>query len=177
VQSSWLREALSELDPSCDKLTIIGNPPPPSGRAPRPSQPRLRLKAVGTFGSTEVSVYASLSPEYLLTVVQMDYPSDKEVLETCDCPAPVSFRSVFRTFRYYLHEFNGDLSTSSYSFKHISKALRALMSSTKTSLRIDEDGLLSFQFLMPAPKPKGGGGGGDAFIEFRVRGISTFNLR
>jgi cell cycle checkpoint protein len=34
-------------------------------------------------------------------------------------------------------------------------------------LRIDEEGLLSLQFLMPSPKPKGDAS--DAFIEFRVR--------
>jgi cell cycle checkpoint protein len=59
----------------------------------------------------------------------------------------------------------------SYRFVHISRTLRALQSSTKTSLRIDEDGLLSLQFLMPNPKPRtlGHGGSRDAFIEFRVR--------
>ncbi|KIP02645.1 hypothetical protein PHLGIDRAFT_78869, partial [Phlebiopsis gigantea 11061_1 CR5-6] len=130
LKSSWLRDALSELDPSCEKLTIIGNPPPASGRAARMSEPRLRLKAAGTFGTTE-----------------MDYPSDKEVLETCDCTLPVSF---------------------SYSFKHIAKSARALQASHKTSLRIDGDGLLSLQFLMPAPTKKGGMGASNcAFIEFR----------
>jgi cell cycle checkpoint protein len=57
----------------------------------------------------------------------------------------------------------------SYRFGHILRTLRALQSSTKTSLRIDEDGLLSLQFLMPSPKPKHvPGGSKDAFIEFRV---------
>ncbi|THG96781.1 hypothetical protein EW026_g5123 [Hermanssonia centrifuga] len=129
LKSSWLRDALSELDPSCERLTIIANPPPASGRAPRASaQPRLRLKAVGTFGSTE-----------------MDYPSDKDVLEACDCPAPVGF---------------------SYKFAHIARASRALQTSTKTSMRIDRDGLLSLQFLMPSRGPQGGNTS-DAFIEFR----------
>ncbi|GJF00585.1 Rad1-domain-containing protein [Phanerochaete sordida] len=128
LKSSWLRDALSELDTSSEKLTIIGNPAPPPGRAQRGSAPRLRLKAVGTFGSTE-----------------MDYPNDREVLETCECDDVVNF---------------------SYSFKHIVKAVKALQISTKTSLRIDEQGLLSMQFLMPEPKTRGGGPG-DAFIEFR----------
>lgn len=47
--------------------------------------------------------------------------------------------------------------------------MKALQSSTKTSLRIDDDGLLSLQFLMPSPKVRGGGG--DAFIEFRVSSL------
>lgn len=58
----------------------------------------------------------------------------------------------------------------SYRFGHISRTLKALQHSFKTSLRIDRDGLLSLQFLMPKP---GRGGGGDAFIEFRVR---AFNI-
>lgn len=129
LKSSWLRDALSEIDPSCDKLTIIGNPPPPPGKAAL-SHPRLRLQAAGNFGSTE-----------------MDYPNDKEVLETCECEQTVNF---------------------SYRFSHISKALRALQSSTKTSLRINEDGMLSLQFLMPAPKPRGARGSeSSAFIEYR----------
>ena len=66
--------------------------------------------------------------------------------------------------------FTVDFPICSYRFAHISRTMRALQSSTKTSLRIDEDGLLSIQFLMPNPKPKSGHGGSrDAFIEFRVR--------
>ncbi|KAF7353721.1 Cell cycle checkpoint protein RAD1 [Mycena venus] len=130
--SSWLRDALSELDPSCDKLTFIGNPPPAvaSGKQPRAANatPMLRIQAAGTFGSTE-----------------MDYPNDRDVLETFECTRPVSF---------------------SYRFGHISRTLRALQSSTKTSLRIDDEGLLSLQFLMPSPKAKTEATA-DAFIEFR----------
>lgn len=57
LQSSWLRDALSELDPSCDKLTFIGNPPLDQGSRQRlrdDAKPMLRIQAVGTFGSTEV---------------------------------------------------------------------------------------------------------------------------
>jgi cell cycle checkpoint protein len=55
----------------------------------------------------------------------------------------------------------------SYRFAQISRTLRALQNSTKTSLRIEEEGLLSLQFLVPVPKPRGGMS--DSFIEFRVR--------
>jgi len=93
------------------------------------AKPMLRIQATGTFGSTE-----------------MDYPNDRDVLETFECTRNVIF---------------------SYRFGHISRALRALQSSTKTSLRIDEEGLLSLQFLMPSPKARAADGGADAFIEFR----------
>ncbi|KAJ7460910.1 Rad1/Rec1/Rad17 [Mycena galericulata] len=136
LKSSWLRDALSELDPSCDKLTFIGNPPPATTTAngrqrqqPRASNgtPMLRIQAAGTFGSTE-----------------MDYPNDRDVLETFECTRPVSF---------------------TYRFGHILRTLRALQSSSKASLRIDDEGLLSLQFLVPSPKPTAEGAK-EAFIEF-----------
>ncbi|KAJ6546926.1 Rad1/Rec1/Rad17 [Mycena capillaripes] len=135
LKSSWLRDALSELDPSCEKLTFIGHPSPEAANGKQRQRPRaangmpmLRIQAAGTFGSTE-----------------MDYPDDRDVLETFECTRPVSF---------------------SYRFGHISRTLRALQSSTKTSLRIDDEGLMSLQFLMPSPKAKTEAAE-DAFIEFR----------
>ena len=87
----------------------------------------------------------------------MDYPNDKEVLESFSCSQTVSF---------------------SYHTAHISQTARALSSSTKTSLRIDEGGLLSLQFLMPSPVSTSGGKKSEAFIEFRVCGlISVLSLR
>ena len=80
----------------------------------------------------------------------MDYPNDKEVLESFSCSQTVSF---------------------SYHTAHISRTARALSSSTKTSLRIDEGGLLSLQFLMPSPVSTSGGKKSEAFIEFRVCGL------
>lgn len=99
----------------------------------------------------------------------MDYPNDKDVLETFDCTRNVSFRSVASLESSNFGEIYDGVS---YRFGHIARTLRALQSSTKTSLRIEEDGLLSLQFLMPSPKPKTAPGGStDAFIEFRV-GVS-----
>lgn len=62
----------------------------------------------------------------------------------------------------------------SYRFAHISRTLRALQNSTKTSLRLEQEGLLSLQFLVPVPRPRGGMS--DSFIEFRVR-LSYLNLK
>lgn len=138
LKSSWLHEALSELDPSCEKLSFIGNPSASEdGRAhrPTPSKPLFRIQAGGTFGSTE-----------------MDYPNDREVLETFECQRSVNV---------------------SYRFSHISRAVRALQSSTKTSLRIDDEGLLSLQFLMPTAKSRGGTT--DAFIEFRCQSLEDMS--
>lgn len=46
--------------------------------------------------------------------------------------------------------------------------MRALQSSVKTSLRIDDEGLLSLQFMMSTLR-RGGENGTAAFIEFWVR--------
>lgn len=132
LKSSWLRDALSEIDPSCDKLTLIGNPAPAQDsptRRPRATAapPIFRIHAEGAFGSTE-----------------MDYPNDREVLETVHCAEPVSF---------------------SYRVAHIARAQRALQSSSKTSLRIGSDGTMNMQFLVPSPLVRGGTS--EAFISFR----------
>ncbi|KAF8758369.1 Repair protein Rad1/Rec1/Rad17 [Rhizoctonia solani] len=119
-RSVWLREALSEIDQSCDTLTIMCNPPG-GGKKQSP----LRIHAVGAFGSTE-----------------MDYPNDREVLELFECVERVSFN---------------------YRYRHIARALRPLQSSLKVSLRIDGDGLLSLQFMMPASQ--------GALIEFKACSI------
>jgi cell cycle checkpoint protein len=66
-----------------------------------------------------------------------------------------------------------DMLDISYRFAHISRTLRALQNSTKTSLRIEDEGLLSLQFLVPVPKPRGGMS--DSFIEFRV-GFFLFTI-
>ncbi|TDL27650.1 Rad1-domain-containing protein [Rickenella mellea] len=119
LKSSWFRDALSEVDPSCEKLTFIGNPIAEKSTGGRSKlQPPLRILADGTHGSSE-----------------MDFPSDKAVLETFECVEPVSF---------------------SYRFSHISPMLRALQGSSKTSLRIDDEGLLCLQFLTESQSPRSG---------------------
>jgi len=76
----------------------------------------------------------------LILLSQMDYPNDKDVLESYECTEAVRF---------------------SYRVSHIACALRALQSSSRTSLRIDDEGLLSLQFMMAV-------GGPGTFIELKV---------
>lgn len=68
----------------------------------------------------------------------MDYPNDREVLETFECAMPVKY---------------------TYHVVHVKSALRALQSSSKTALRINDEGLLSLQFMINKI----------VAIEFRVR--------
>lgn len=96
-QSSWLRDALSELDPSYDKITLIGNPPdqnPRSRSARAPIKPMLRIQAAGTFGSTEVGLPFHIRRTKSKNHHQLDYPNDREVLETFECSQNVKFTYV-----------------------------------------------------------------------------------
>lgn len=78
----------------------------------------------------------------------MDYPDDPDVLETFECDETISF---------------------SYRFSHITKTLKALQNSSKTSLRIDENGLLSLQFLSSSVSPRGGVV--DSILDFKFLSI------
>ncbi|KAF9654082.1 Rad1-domain-containing protein [Thelephora ganbajun] len=84
---------------------------------------------------------------------EMDYPNDREVLENFECEEPV---------------------TLSYKLSHISRAIRALQNSTKTSLRIDNEGFLCLQLLMPSPGPRGGNS--EAFTEFRCLPLDEIHV-
>ncbi|KAK5121180.1 hypothetical protein LTR85_005664 [Meristemomyces frigidus] len=74
--------------------------------------------------------------------------SETPVLETFYCPNKTS-----ASFKFGL-------------FKH---AQRAMAVATKVSLRMDEEGVLSLQFLVEVGAGSGGGGGeGCAFVDFRI---------
>jgi cell cycle checkpoint protein len=92
----------------------------------------------------------------------MDYPNDREVLETLHCTEPVSFRFGHLSDDITLY----DEWICSYRVAHISRALRALQNSSKTSLRIGSDGTMNMQFLVPSPVARSGAS--EAFISFRV---------
>ncbi|KAG8909778.1 ssDNA endodeoxyribonuclease [Tulasnella sp. 408] len=153
MKSSWLSEALSELDSSTEKLAIICAPPTEplpitstgnSGQAPRPTarrtsvardvgaQPTFRLLGISAYGSTE-----------------LDFPNDREVLQSFECE---------------------ELTQFTYRFSHIAKIQKALQGSIRTSLRMDESGILSFQFQMPTVVSNGKQS--NPFIEFTCLALS-----
>jgi cell cycle checkpoint protein len=60
MKSSWLKDALSEIDTSCDYVTITCNPPQKvtgtgKGRAGDVEAPIFRIEAKSTRGTVEVS--------------------------------------------------------------------------------------------------------------------------
>ncbi|GAA5858210.1 hypothetical protein JCM8547_005692 [Rhodosporidiobolus lusitaniae] len=155
MKSEWLRDALLELPPSSEKLSISFAPPHLVSRARGGGQagryrregtemdvddrqeeeeevPLFRLESTGTLGSTE-----------------MDYSDDRDVLEVFECDQPVR---------------------NTYRFSHIQLTKSALGASTKTSIRTAPSGLVSFQFMVPlgSQKPVRGGSGGEAGKEQKV---------
>ena len=76
-----------------------------------------------------------------------DTTSDTPILERFHCPKKTS---------------------ASFKFALIKSAQRAMSSATKVSMRLDEEGVLSLQFLVEVEAGSGGGGEGVAFVDFRV---------
>ncbi|GAA5821102.1 hypothetical protein JCM3770_005518 [Rhodotorula araucariae] len=135
IKSEGLRDALSELPPSSEKLTFSFSPPAaarrgagtggPYGTHDRDGAgddndeddvPLFRIESVGTLGSTE-----------------MDYTDDKDVLEAFECDFPIR---------------------NTYKFSHIQLTKHALASAIKVSIRTDDAGLISLQFMIPL-SPRG----------------------
>ncbi|TNY21469.1 Rad1/Rec1/Rad17 [Rhodotorula diobovata] len=141
IKSDGLRDALSELPPSSEKLTFSFSPPSEAragasgarygtfgarrggeageGEGEEEEEeevPVFRIESVGTMGSTE-----------------MDYTDDKDVLETFECEYPIR---------------------NTYKFSHIQLTKHALASAIKVSIRTDEEGLISLQFMIPL-SPRG----------------------
>ncbi len=72
----------------------------------------------------------------------------RDVLETFDRVQTFNFRFAIMLILVRFGQY------IAYRFAHISRTLKALQISTKMSLRINDEGLLSLQFLMPSPSPK-----------------------
>jgi hypothetical protein len=100
--------------------------------------------------------------------MQMDYPNDREVLEFFECGQSMKFQCVRIV---PIHEFSSQSSLRlSYTFDVLHHTVRALAVSVKVSIRIDSEGVMSLQFLMPS----GPSGERKTWMEFRV---SVFNPR
>jgi cell cycle checkpoint protein len=104
LQSSLFRDAVSEVDTTCEKLTFFACPssstlPSLAGIPPVHGKPKpvFRIRGVGTFATTDVSTYhlvRLIGPTYtfLCPMVQVDFPNTHDVLETFECEELVKFR-------------------------------------------------------------------------------------
>ena len=101
----------------------------------------------------------------------MDYPNDREVLENFDCSEDVSFTFVFsfRTIEIFW------ILSCRYRFSYVSRTLKALQISERTTLRIDDEGILSLQFLTQSATPQHGRI--PCLTEFRVRGPAYWQIK
>ncbi|KAG8976530.1 ssDNA endodeoxyribonuclease, partial [Tulasnella sp. 427] len=95
-----------------------------SSQAPRPAERRKSAAARDvsgqpTFRLLGISAYGT---------TELDFPNEREVLQSFECEEFTQF---------------------TYRFSHIAKIQKALQGSIRTSLRVDDNGVLSFQFQMP----------------------------
>ncbi|KAK4053338.1 checkpoint clamp complex protein Rad1 [Microbotryomycetes sp. JL221] len=154
MKSEWLRDAFLELEPTSQKVVFHFSPPDKRGpvaynryRGVRPQQDDgdqgdghnnnnvkavqhsiFRLESIGTLGSTE-----------------MDYPNDRDVLETYECFEDIS---------------------NSYRHQHIMYTMKALVNSIKVSIRTQDDGIMSFQFMIPMTSKRKNPEASHGFVEF-----------
>ena len=123
----------------------------------------LRLRAIGMYGTAEV--WHAL-PKREKTFL----PAEKRwtTLEMMQ-----SWRHTNAKIRLPLGLWSwarlpkkAELDCYSYAYKHIHRAIKALQGSIKTSMRMDDEGLMSLQMAMPISRTKQGER--QSFIEFRV---------
>ncbi|ODQ55904.1 Rad1-domain-containing protein [Saitoella complicata NRRL Y-17804] len=93
-----------------------------------------------TIRSSPRRPHFRLSSRGSLGSTEMDYPNDRTVLETFICP---------------------ELIENSYRFTMIRHAIKAMSLATKVSVRADEDGVMSMQFMIDV------GEGHFSFVDFR----------
>lgn len=110
------------------------------------SPTNLSIEACPSRAATNIVLAASGALGSAAVEFSTATPSDTPILETCHCPAKTR---------------------ASFKFALIKAAQRAMGSATKVSLRLDNEGVLSLQFLVEV-EATGGGSDGVAFVDFRV---------
>lgn len=152
MRGSWLGDAVTELSStSPEKLTLWA-------RIKR-NKPYFALSSSGTLGSARVefnnddSANASSRTPQTYTIPPAADPST-----TSAAPPPPT--SLLETFQL------GDPSAplrASYKFSLIQRAARAMGAAAKVSVRIDDQGVLSLQFMIEVE----GAPGKVSFVDFR----------
>ncbi|WVQ78448.1 hypothetical protein IAT38_000534 [Cryptococcus sp. DSM 104549] len=146
MKSEWFRDALQDLPTSCSRITLIATPPrsgsPGGARAGNgdmaSQHAQRRPREVGQF---------SIHAEGDFGSVELDYPNDREVMETFQCQVEEGV-------------------TFSYHAAHINHLTRALQNSVKTSIQIDWEGVLCVQMLVQDGKDIGSHNG---LVEFSLQ--------
>ncbi|KAI6912741.1 hypothetical protein KC318_g1675 [Hortaea werneckii] len=174
LRSSYLLDAVTELGSmSPETLTLTASPSSRATTATTAAQssPCLSFSASGALGSATVDftnpVPSSSTSSTNPPADSSSDPAHPPILETFFCPTTNGNKRVQARFPFDL----------------IRSAHRAMAVAQKVSLRLDEEGVLSLQFLIPVldstgvghggdgDESGGGGGGGDAaaaFVDFRI---------
>ncbi|GMK54043.1 hypothetical protein CspeluHIS016_0106290 [Cutaneotrichosporon spelunceum] len=122
IKAEWLRDALLDLPPSCNRVTLRVLPPEPGAVAVADTtRDRSMRHTVGSF-----TVYA----EGDFGNVQFDYPNDREVMDSFECSRRCEY---------------------SYHASHIAVLGRALQHALKVCVQIEENGFLCVQVMLPLP--------------------------
>ncbi|EPQ25865.1 uncharacterized protein PFL1_06539 [Pseudozyma flocculosa PF-1] len=171
LPSHVLHTAFGELEHSCSRLGIFVQPPPSASQQQQqqqasattsvrsttaPGAGKLHLRAVGDTGESEM--------EFPYTPSTSSSATTTTSFSNAPGAGGSSLSSMTTTTTTVMEKF---LCTSSsrlwwYAFNLVGKVMGCLKSSVKTSLRIDQEGLCSFQFmilLQPLPNTATGGGG------------------
>lgn len=139
MRGTWLYDAVSELSStSPEKLTLWARS--------RGKKPFFALSSSGTLGSARVEFNNTPSrppPPPPTNPTAEAPPPPSNLLETFQLSDPTS------TFR------------ASYKFSLIQRAARAMSVATKVSVRVDEQGVLSLQFMIEVEAGK------VSFVDFR----------
>lgn len=152
MRAEHLLDAVNELaSMSPATLTIIAAASSPSSHSgtTSTSMANLSLTASGALGSATVDFTTNTT-------------SETPVLETFSCSAPPGPSR------------GGGKVSATFKFDLVKAASRAMASATKVSVRLDEEGVLSLQFLVEVEEGAGGGSGnpgggaGAAFVDFRI---------
>ncbi|KAI7467326.1 hypothetical protein KC357_g7098 [Hortaea werneckii] len=149
LRSSYLLDAVTELgsmSPETLNLTASSSSHPMRTTTAAHESPCLSLSASGALGSATVD-FTNPAPSSSTSSTNPPADASSEsplppILETFFCPTPD--KRVQARFPFGL----------------VRSAHRAMAVAQKVSLRLDAEGVLSLQFLIPVMNSGGGGGGG-----------------
>ncbi|ORX33853.1 Rad1/Rec1/Rad17 [Kockovaella imperatae] len=147
MKSEWFRDALADLPPTSQRITLTATPrdrPRPDdelGATMNSNDRRSQRADVGSFAIKAIGDFGS---------TELDYPNDREVMDKFDCPEEVSF---------------------SYHSSHFALLTRALQSSIKICLQIENSGFLCVQIMMPVSEGVAMGGH-SGILEFKMHALA-----
>ena len=145
MKSDWLKSAFSQFDEkSGTEITFMFTPSPTTGSPSSPANIHNRRRGVGDRGRTDPMAHRPtfrIEVDGELGCYTIDFPNDKDVFDSFMCKIPEGLDPED------LHHLG--FVRNSYKLSHILKIKKALDVSSKTSMRVDDTGLLSLQLLIP----------------------------